>query len=195
MVVLVSPLLREHLHLPEGIKDLPVQELIPQLAIEALYVPVLPRATWPDEEGLDTHPRWSHERTALAVNSGPLSERRCSGTPRSTMRSPRQSMTCGERNERPTWMARHSLVYSSTTVRRRTGLPSRVRRATKSYAHTWFCRCGLRRTQEPSVNQSLPRLGCLAGTLSPSRRQIRSTRLWFTLHPSRCSIALTRRYP
>ena len=63
----------------------------------------------------------SHNRTALAVNSGPLSERRCSGTPRWTMRSPRHSMTWGERNERPTWMARHSLVYSSTTVRRRTG--------------------------------------------------------------------------
>ena len=40
-------------------------------------------------------------------------------------------MTWDERNERPTWMARHSLVYSSTTVRRRTGLPSLVRRATK----------------------------------------------------------------
>ena len=34
---------------------------------------------------------WSHNRTALAVNSGPLSERRCSGTSvaRWTMRSPR----------------------------------------------------------------------------------------------------------
>ena len=92
-------------------------------------------------------------------------------------------------------MARHSLVYSSTTVRRRTGLPSLVRRATKSYAQTWFRRCGLSRTQEPSVSQSRPRLGCLAGTLSPSRRQIRSTRLWFTLHPSHCSMAVTRRYP
>ena len=29
-------------------------------------------------------------------------------------------MTWDERSERPTWMARHSLVYSSTTVRRRT---------------------------------------------------------------------------
>ena len=104
-------------------------------------------------------------------------------------------MTWGERNERPTWMARHSLVYSSTTVRRRTGLPSLVRRATKSYAQTWFRRCSLSRTQEPSVSQSRPRLGCLAGTLSPSRRQIRSTRLWFTLHPSHCSMAATRRYP
>ena len=30
---------------------------------------------------------------------------------------------------------------------------------------------------DPSASQSLPRLGCLWGTLSPSRRQIRSTRL------------------
>ena len=104
-------------------------------------------------------------------------------------------MTWDERNERPTWMARHSLVYSSTTVRRRTGLPSLVRKATKSYAHTWFRRCGLSLTQEPSVTQSRPRLGCLAGTLSPSPRQIRSTRLWFTLHPSPRSMAVTRRYP
>ena len=38
-------------------------------------------------------------------------------------------------------------------------------------------------------------LVCLAGTFSPSCRQIRSTRLWFTLHPSHCSIAVTLRYP
>ena len=44
MVVFVSPLLREDLHLPESIEDLPIQELIPQLAIEALHVSVLPRA-------------------------------------------------------------------------------------------------------------------------------------------------------
>src|SRR6516225_10184242 len=31
--------------------------------------------------------------------------------------------------------------------------------------------------QDPPASQSLPRLGCLLGTLSPSRRQIRSTRL------------------
>ena len=43
-------------------------------------------------------------------------------------------MTWEERQERPTRMARHSLVYSSTTVRRRTCLPSLVQMATKSYA-------------------------------------------------------------
>ena len=55
MVVFVSPLLREDLHLPESIEDLPIQELLPQLAIEALHVSVLPRAPWCDEEGLNPH--------------------------------------------------------------------------------------------------------------------------------------------
>src|SRR5262245_945255 len=36
---------------------------------------------------------------------------------------------------------------------------------------------------DPSVSQSLPRLGCLWGTLSPSRRQMRSTRLSLIVQP------------
>ena len=82
-----------------------------------------------------------------------------------------------ERKERPTRMARHSLVYSSTTVRRRTGLPSLVRMATKSYAHTWSCRSGLGQRQEPSLSHRRPLFGCLAGTFSPSCLHIRSTLL------------------
>src|SRR5262249_60449027 len=39
------------------------------------------------------------------------------------------------------------------------------------------------RMHDPSVSQSLPRLGCFGGTFSPSRRQIRSTRLSF--YPAR----------
>ena len=34
------------------------------------------------------------------------------------------------------------------------------------------------------MSQSRPLLGCLAGTFSPSRRQIRSTRLRFTAQPA-----------
>jgi len=41
-------------------------------------------------------------------------------------------------------------------------------------------RCGRSRTHDPSLSQSRPRLGCLAGTFSPSHRQIRSTRFLFT---------------
>ena len=48
---------------------------------------------------------------------------------------------------------------------------------------------------EPSFSQSLPLFGCFFGTFSPSRRQMRSTRLWFTCHPSSLSSAVIRRYP
>jgi hypothetical protein len=37
---------------------------------------------------------------------------------------------------------------------------------------------------EPSFNYSRPRFGWRCGTFSPSRRQIRSTRLWLTDHPA-----------
>jgi hypothetical protein len=37
---------------------------------------------------------------------------------------------------------------------------------------------------DPSLSQSRPRFGCLEGTFSPSRRQIRSTRFLFTTHPA-----------
>ena len=46
---------------------------------------------------------------------------------------------------------------------------------------------------DPSFSQSRPRLGCLAGTLRPSRRQIRSTRLSLTIQPaSRSRAAILR---
>ena len=44
---------------------------------------------------------------------------------------------------------------------------------------------GLSLTHDTSFSHSRPLLGCRAGTLSPSRRQLRSTRLWFTTHPLR----------
>jgi len=37
------------------------------------------------------------------------------------------------------------------------------------------------RMQDPSASQMRPCLDCLAGTFSPSRRQIRSTRLSLTI--------------
>jgi hypothetical protein len=43
------------------------------------------------------------------------------------------------------------------------------------------------------VEPQLTALGCRLGTFSPSRRQIRSTRLWFTNQPSRLSSAVIRR--
>src|SRR6478672_2120381 len=45
---------------------------------------------------------------------------------------------------------------------------------------------------DPSESQSRPRLGCLWGTFSPSRRQIRSTRLSLTSQPACSSIGSAR---
>ena len=36
---------------------------------------------------------------------------------------------------------------------------------------------GRRRMQDPSLSHSLPRFGCFCGTFSPSRRQMRWTRV------------------
>ena len=86
-------------------------------------------------------------------------------------------------------------VNSSTTFSILDLRPSRARSSTKSQAHTWFARSGRRRTQEPSFSHSRPRLGCRRGTFSPSRRQMRSTRLWLRRQPSARSSAVTRRWP
>ena len=47
--------------------------------------------------------------------------------------------------------------------------------------------------QDPSFSQSLPFFGCLLGTFSPSRRQIRSTRFAFTTQPAWRRSAVMRR--
>lgn len=45
------------------------------------------------------------------------------------------------------------------------------------------------------LSHSRPRFGCRCGTLRPSRRQIRSTRFWYTTQPAACSNAVIRRWP
>ena len=140
-----------------------------------------------------TPTRPSQRRTAFAANSGPLSERMCSGTPRATQSSARRASTSCEFSRRATSIARHSRVCSSTIASIRNGRPSAVRSKTKSYDQTWFGRSARRRTIKPSANQSRPRFGCFRGTRSPSSRQSRSTRLWFTRQPSCLSNAVIRR--
>ena len=60
--------------------------------------------------------RPSHSRTLLATNSGPLSERMCSGGPWATKRSVRQWSTSSDLSLRATTIARHRRVNSSITV-------------------------------------------------------------------------------
>ncbi len=100
-------------------------------------------STYPFSQGLpgsmnsvSTFSAASQCRTSSAVNSGPLSERRCSGTPCITNKSANVSRTSSDRNRRATTIARHSREYSSTTVRIFNARPSCVRAVTKSYAQT-----------------------------------------------------------
>jgi len=72
-------------------------------------------------------------------------------------------------------------------------LPSWVRLSTKSQDQTWFGRSGRRRMHDPSLSQSRLFFGCFAGTFSPSRRHMRSTRFTFTAQPASRRSAVIRR--
>jgi hypothetical protein len=55
----------------------------------------------------------------------------------------------------------------------------------KAGDQTWLGRSARSRMHDPSASHSRARLGCRLGTFSPSRRQIRSTRLSLTSQPAR----------
>ena len=125
--------------------------------------------------------RRSQDRTAVAVNSGPVSERRELGGPGRTKRAVRRARTSSDRRWRAPAMLRHARVCASTRVRTRSGRPSCVRSRTKASDQTWWGRAARRRG--------------LRGTRRPSWRQRRSPRLWFTRQPSARSRAVMRREP
>ena len=129
------------------------------------------------------------------MNSGPLSERTWSGVPRVTMTSASTSITSSLPSRRATRIARHSRVYSSMSVSRRTVRPSCVRVLTKSQLHTWFACSGRKRPHDPSLSHNRRRGFWRCGTFSPSRRQMRATRSLPTCHPAVPSNAVTRRQP
>ena len=92
-----------------------------------------------------------------------------------------------------TRIANASRECSSTTFSSRYLRRSRVRSSTESQLHTWLRWVGLRRMQDPSFSHNRLCFGCLDETLSPSRRQMRSTRLGFTIQPSARNNAVTGR--
>jgi len=55
-IVFLPPALYQDLGLLQGVEDLAVEQFIPQLAIEALVVPVLPGTAWFNVERLDPNP-------------------------------------------------------------------------------------------------------------------------------------------
>ena len=56
-VVVVTPLFDEDPGLLEAAEDFPVEQLVPQLAVEAFAIAVLPGASRLDVEGFGTHAR------------------------------------------------------------------------------------------------------------------------------------------
>jgi len=47
-----APLLNQYLGFTEAVEQLSIEELIPELAVKALAIPVLPRAAWRDVGGV-----------------------------------------------------------------------------------------------------------------------------------------------
>src|ERR687883_664022 len=130
-VVVTAPALDDDLRLAQRVEDLAVEQLVAQSRIETLDKAVLPRTARRDVSGLRAD-RADHSCTALATNSGPLSERMCSGTPRRMNRSDSTSMTSIELSRRDARMPRHSCVNSSMMLSRRSLRPSWVRSSRKS---------------------------------------------------------------
>ena len=80
LIVLPTPVPYECLGFQQGCEDFSVDEFIPQFVVEGLHIPVLPGTPQFDKQSRYSQ-RASHLRITLAVNSGPLSDRRYSGIP------------------------------------------------------------------------------------------------------------------
>ena len=96
-VVLLPPLLDHDPCFLQRVEDLPIQAFLPQLPIEALAVPVLPRTAGLDIQGIS-----SQSRSYRATHSGPLPERIESGIPRHSIPSDSVSITSCEFSLRAT---------------------------------------------------------------------------------------------
>ena len=120
-VVVNPPAFGQDLHLLQRVKDLSVQELISELRIEALAVAVLPGTSGFDIERLCTSIRKPFSQV-FATNSGPLSDRICSGRPFITMTSASASITLALLQRRSGRTSKLSLVGSSIRFNIRTVL-------------------------------------------------------------------------
>lgn len=136
-IIRLPPALDHHLRFPERVEEFSVEQFVPQLPIEALDVAVLPRASWLDVQRLHRHPAEPYCRTALAVNSGPLSDWMSSDTPRWTKSAASRWSTSSARSWRATFIATHSRVYSSTIVSSRIGRPRAGGRHCRKHHTAW----------------------------------------------------------
>ena len=80
VIVVPSPPGGQHSGLRDSCKDLAVEQFVSELPVEAFDVSVLPGLPR-SMKSVSTPSLKSQDRTALATNSGPLSDRMCLGTP------------------------------------------------------------------------------------------------------------------
>ena len=129
-------------------------------------------------------------RIAMATSSGPLSQRMNSGRPaaHTPLVEGVDHAVGGDRPADPPAGARFSRVNLRSRIDNAlSGRPSsgkEVASKMKSRAQTWFGRSARSRAAGTVLIPNRRRLGPRAGTRSPSSRQIRCTRLWFTRQPS-----------
>jgi hypothetical protein len=118
-------------------EDLAVEWRLAQRAVEAHVVAVLQGDPNSMKSAFELT-RGRPSRTVMVVNSGPLSERMCSGTPRSTKSSASNSSTCSERSTRQTQIARQEFPPFLRLVRAYVDF---VRRSEAPIPHPGFL-CG-----------------------------------------------------
>jgi hypothetical protein len=156
-VVVVPPTFNDDLGFAQRVEDFTIEQFVARARVEALDIAVLPRAAW-RYVGVFAPTTVIHSCTALATNSGPLSD--------------------------PMWPGMPRRIRQQVDGLELAGDPDRQAFMGELVDHV---RCsGRSRMQNPSVSHSLLRLGCLWGTFSPSRRQIRSIRSSLTIQPA-CS--------
>src|SRR5581483_11067250 len=133
----------------------------------------------------------AHAKKCRLVNSGPLSERIASGTPRSATIVSSTRVIRGPGNPVSTSSAKHSRVYTSITLNTRNFLPLSAASCTKSIAHSWFApvTAGLTKPARSKRFRLLRRIS------NPASRYTRYTRLWFTRIPFASSFNRNLRYP
>src|SRR5229473_3187608 len=132
-----------------------------------------------------------HARKCRDVNSGPLSQRIASGTPRSATIFSSSRVTRRLAKLVSTSSAKHSRVYTSITLNTRNFFPLSAASCTKSKAHSWFAPVTAARATPARTKRFL----LFRRISSPASRYTRYTRLWFTCIPFASSFNCNRRYP
>ena len=149
-IVLAPPLLDQHGRLRQRVEDLPVQQLIPELAVEALVVAVLPRAARLDKERLDAHapqppPHELRGELRIRCPTSDTREARVGRTDRPAPRARRASGSCEPpRSPGTPSCARPALSAASAHARRASSRP-RSRRTRRGPDTAASAGCTIRR--------------------------------------------------